>query len=126
MPPEILNYILYQNKLEYDHDMLSQMDRYKSPWIIDIWSLGCIILEIISGVPLWMSIDTRIEGRGNRVTGLFAAKNRVFAKIIQKQIEVVSNLEYHLNNHVIEGLRRIIRASRHARTLELLLRRCCT
>ena len=47
-----------------------------------------------------MSIETRIEDRGGRVTGLFAVKNRVFAKIIQKQIEVVSNLDYHLDNNV--------------------------
>lgn len=80
--------------------MLTQMDRYKNPWIIDIWSLGCIILEIVSGLPLWMSIDTKIQGRGNRVTGLFAIKNRVFAKIIQKQIEVVCNLDHHLNTNV--------------------------
>jgi dual specificity tyrosine-phosphorylation-regulated kinase 2/3/4 len=44
MPPEILNYILFQNKLEYDQQMLSKMERYKNPWIIDIWSLGCIVL----------------------------------------------------------------------------------
>ena len=61
MPPEILNYILFQNKLEYDEEMLKKMQRYKNPWTIDIWSLGCIVLEIITGVPLWMSIETKIE-----------------------------------------------------------------
>jgi hypothetical protein len=35
-----------------------------------------------------------------RVTGLFAVKNRVFSKIIQKQIEVVNNIDYHLDHHV--------------------------
>ena len=101
MPPEILNYILFQNKLEYDQQMLKKMQKYKNPWIIDVWSLGCIILQIISGVPLWMSIETRIEERGNaKVTGLFAVKNRVFSKIIQKQIDVISNLEYHLSHNV--------------------------
>ena len=60
------------------------------------------MLEIITGVPLWMSIETKIEERGgSRVTGLFAVKNRVFAKIIQKQIEVVGNLDYHIDNNVI-------------------------
>lgn len=62
------------------------MEKYKNPWVIDVWSLGCIILEIVSGIPLWMSIDTKIEEKEIRVTGLFSAKNRVFSKIIQKQI----------------------------------------
>lgn len=51
-------------------------------------------------MPLWMSIDTKIGDKGQRVTGLFAVKNRVFSKIIQKQIEVVNNLDYHLENNV--------------------------
>jgi dual specificity tyrosine-phosphorylation-regulated kinase 2/3/4 len=51
-----------------------------------------------------MSIETTIEQRNiARVTGLFAVKNRVFSKIIQKQIEVVSNLDYHLDNHVLHS-----------------------
>jgi len=77
--------------------MLQKMDKYKNPWTIDIWSLGCIVLEIITGVPLWMSIETKIEDcGGDRVVGLFAVKNRVFSKIIQKQIDVINNLDYHL------------------------------
>ncbi len=105
MPPEILNYILFQNKLEYDEPMLGKMERYKNPWTIDIWSLGCIVLEIVTGVPLWMSIETKIEEKNNlRATGLFAVKNRVFSKIIQKQIDVVTNLDYHLDHHVLPSL----------------------
>jgi dual specificity tyrosine-phosphorylation-regulated kinase 2/3/4 len=112
MPPEILNYILFQNKLEYDLPMLSQMERYKNPWVIDIWSLGCILLEIVSGVPLWMSIETRVEGKtAPRVVGLFAVKNRVFSKIIQKQRDVVANLDHHLDHSVRFASRRTIPAS---------------
>lgn len=53
-----------------------------------------------------MSIETRIEEKGNaKVTGLFAVKNRVFAKIIQKQIEVVNNLDYHLTHNNYSGIK---------------------
>ncbi len=107
MPPEILNYILYQNKLEYDKEMLEKMKKYRNPWTIDIWSLGCIILEIISGLPLWMSIPTVIENSSKKVTGLFAVKGRIFNKIITKQIEVVKDLDSILQNHVHHNLFRI-------------------
>jgi dual specificity tyrosine-phosphorylation-regulated kinase 2/3/4 len=66
--------------------MLNKMEKYKNPWTIDVWSLGCIILEIITGVPLWMSLPTRIEDSNIKTTGLFAVKGRIFQKIIQKQI----------------------------------------
>jgi len=91
------------------------MEKYKHPWTIDIWSLGCIVLEIVTGVPLWMSIDTRVEESNNRVTGLFAVKNRVFAKIIQKQIDVVNNLDYHLDQNVFFISIRTIQESRYDR-----------
>ena len=91
------------------------MEKYKNPWIIDIWSLGCIVLEIITGVPLWMSIETKIEERSARVTGLFAVKNRVFSKIIQKQIEVVNNIDYHLDNNVKTSIHSELFRHRHQR-----------
>ena len=40
--------------------MLNKMEKYKNPWVVDVWSLGCIVLEIVSGLPLWMSLPTRI------------------------------------------------------------------
>ena len=85
--------------------MLLKMERYRNPWVIDMWSLGCIVLEIVSGVPLWMSVETRVEETGPKVTGLFSAKNRVFAKIIQKQIDVVNELDQHLDHHNYSGIK---------------------
>lgn len=86
------------------------MSHYTNPWTIDIWSLGCILLEIVSGVPLWMSAKTKVENRGI-VSGLFAVKNRVFGKIIQKQLDVVEELDNHLREHVEFILSRIIQES---------------
>ena len=86
--------------MEHDPIMLKKMGLYKNAWIIDIWSLGCIILEIISGIPLWMSVKTRTPSYQN-VIGLFAVKNRVFSKIIQKQIEIVQDLDFYIKNYVI-------------------------
>ncbi len=72
--------------------MLKKMQKYLNPWVVDIWSLGCIILQIISGLPLWMSIPTQIPGHQQKYLGLFAVKGRLFNKIISKQIDVVQNL----------------------------------
>lgn len=64
MAPEILNYILYQNKMKYYPDLLQLIKQYNCSYSIDIWSLGCVILEIISGLPLWMSLKTVINIKG--------------------------------------------------------------
>ena len=84
--------------------MLNKMEKYKNPWTIDIWSLGCIILEIITGVPLWMSLPTRIENCNKKATGLFAVKGRLFQKIISKQIEVVNNLDHIIKSENHSGI----------------------
>lgn len=66
--------------MNYFDDMLEFLDDYEKPYVIDIWSLGCVILELISGIPLWMSLNTLVSHKGKEHvrTGLFAAKGRVF------------------------------------------------
>lgn len=44
MAPEILNYILYENELEYAPKLLEFLKNYHNPWVIDMWSLGCVLL----------------------------------------------------------------------------------
>ena len=58
------------------------MEEYENAWTIDIWSLGCVILEIISGIPLWMSLKTVVLNKSNTEVleyGLFAVKGRYAA-----------------------------------------------
>lgn len=40
--------------MNYDHNELKIIKDYRNESAIDIWSLGCIVLEIIHGVPLWL------------------------------------------------------------------------
>ena len=57
-------------------------------YVFDIWSLGSIILEILSGFPLWLSLKSRVktyEGRSVINYGLFGVSGRDNAKIYQKQ-----------------------------------------
>ena len=42
------------------------------PWSYDIWSLGMIFLELAAGFPIWLSLKSRINGRGKFMTGLMA------------------------------------------------------
>ena len=78
MCPEILNYILYENQLNFHQSLLKYLNKYGKPWVIDIWSLGCVILEVISGIPLWMSLKTIVVKKGKECIeyGLFAVKGR--------------------------------------------------
>ena len=59
-----------------------------------MWSLGCVVLEIAHGLPLWMSYDTEIEVKGQMkvVHGAFAVPGRKFDSIIAKQLFITTNL----------------------------------
>lgn len=54
------------------------MNNYKNPWIVDIFSLGCVLLEIVVGVPLWMSLPLLVPSKTGisycQKQGLFAVK----------------------------------------------------
>lgn len=74
------------------------MQKYTNPWVIDVWSLGSVLLEIVSGVPLWMSLKTIVNRKNQEVIryGLFAIKGRAFDKIIKQQLDVVQHLEQYI------------------------------
>lgn len=84
-----------------------KVKNYRNPWVVDIWSLGCVLLEIINGVPLWMSLPLLVEvkGRQEKKFGLFAVKGRLFQKIIEKQVEVIQNLDWYLAQENYSGLK---------------------
>ena len=44
MAPEILNFILYENEFEYIPKLLEYVQKYTNPWVIDVWSLGSVLL----------------------------------------------------------------------------------
>ena len=87
--------------MNYRPCLMKYLRNYKKPWVIDVWSLGCVILEIISGIPLWMSLKTIVTKNGKELIdyGLFAVKGRVFDKIIERQIEVISNLDSYIDKN---------------------------
>ena len=56
-------------------------------FVFDIWSLGSILLEILSGFPLWLSLKSRVkslDGRSVINYGIFGVSGRDNGKILQK------------------------------------------
>jgi dual specificity tyrosine-phosphorylation-regulated kinase 2/3/4 len=63
------------------------MNYCDASYIFDIWSLGSILLEIISGFPLWLSLKSRVHtlaGKNIINYGLFGVSGRDNEKIYQK------------------------------------------
>ena len=59
--------------------MQEQLKNSSESWSFDVWSLGVILLEIITGTPVWLSVKCKIEatfGKTFSGTGIFGAKDR--------------------------------------------------
>jgi dual specificity tyrosine-phosphorylation-regulated kinase 2/3/4 len=98
MCPELLNYILFENKKAYHQYMLEYVKVYENISAIDVWGLGCIVIELIHGLPLWLNNPTKvcINGAYETKKGLFAVTDRSFSKILEKQLKVVNNFDEFL------------------------------
>lgn len=61
---------------------------------------------MISGLPLWMSLKTIVTHKNSELIkyGLFAAKGRVFEAIIERQVEVVKNIDRYLDEENYSGI----------------------
>jgi dual specificity tyrosine-phosphorylation-regulated kinase 2/3/4 len=58
-----------------------------------MWSLGSILVELLSGFPLWLSLKSRVQTlSGNSVVnyGLFGVAGRNNLKIMTRQLQVFS------------------------------------
>lgn len=66
MPPELL--IMLENGSN-DYELLKK---------VDVWSIGCILLEILTGIPLWFRYKCKVEVKGKSVIqmGIFALTRR--------------------------------------------------
>jgi dual specificity tyrosine-phosphorylation-regulated kinase 2/3/4 len=101
MPPEFLHAMFNNNGQGGTAEFLAQSSH---PWSLDVWSLGAIILELITGIPLWLSLKCRVEVKGKDMvkTGLFAVKGRGYDKIYIKQKIVMETLDEHLAEYLDE------------------------
>jgi serine/threonine protein kinase len=95
MSPELLQL------LEEGIHSTQQISPFVNPWSFDVWSLGSIVLEICSGVPIWLSLKSRIHVNGRSIIGmgLFAVNGKSSQKIRAKQAQVVQNLHSYLKHY---------------------------
>jgi serine/threonine protein kinase len=63
-------------------------------WAIDTWSVGCILLEVIHGVPLWLAYKVLVARQGKELIskGLLAHQGRDGTKILKLQRQLVPRL----------------------------------
>jgi dual specificity tyrosine-phosphorylation-regulated kinase 2/3/4 len=99
MPPEFLNALIPQNGSESTIEQLAEISK---PWSVDVWSLGAVILEIITGIPLWIPLKCKLESgsKSSLKYGLFAVKGRSYDKIYLKQKALVESLGQTLSEYL--------------------------
>jgi len=62
LAPEILDYLEQRNKNQKSNiATAAQLSKQSNPWSFDVWSLGVILLEIVTGFPVWMSLKCRVS-----------------------------------------------------------------
>lgn len=84
MPPEIHGFLSRRFTQERN---IAIEDFNQVSYIFDIWSLGSILVEVLSGFPLWLSLKSRVitaEGRSVVNYGLFGVAGRDNKKIMLK------------------------------------------
>ncbi len=94
MPPEVLK-ISESMITEGTYTKSEILAEETYPWSVDMWSLGCILTEIVIGVPLWLSLKCKNEiGRKTVIQngGLFAVKGKKVEKILVKQRNFLVNM----------------------------------
>eukprot|EP00347_Sterkiella_histriomuscorum_P015995 403354901 len=108
LAPEVLEYLDNRaQNTEANGTNSSNLCRKLQPWSYDIWSLGAILLEILTGFPLWLSLKGRIStanGKSIIGLGLFGVQGREGKKILQKQQTILKDLPKLLKKFDCFGL----------------------
>lgn len=89
LPPEIQSFLAKR----FSNERNSRVEDFASvSYAFDIWALGSILVELLSGFPLWLSLKSRVvslDGRSIINYGLFGVAGRDHSKILRKQLEIL-------------------------------------
>lgn len=59
LAPEVLNYLENRGANSNQGSCSEILSKIQEPWSYDVWSLGVILLELLTGIPIWMSLKCR-------------------------------------------------------------------
>ena len=89
LAPEVLEYLEHRGEnTGADGKNSTNLCRMQEPWSYDMWSMGAILLELLTGIPLWLSMKCRAQTQTNKQLfgmGIFGVQGRQGKKILQKQ-----------------------------------------
>lgn len=103
LPPEIQQFLARRFTSERN---ISVDSFCRKPHVFDMWSLGSILVELLSGFPLWLSLKSRVQTQsGNSVVnyGLFGVAGRNNLKIMTRQMQVLSQGYQSLESTLRKG-----------------------
>lgn len=92
LAPEILDYLENKTQSKYT-DGVPGLFRNMHVWSYDMWSIGALLLEIVSGFPLWLSLKGRmrsLKGKNIFGQGIFGVQGRDCKKILQQQKKLLN------------------------------------
>lgn len=100
LSPEMIHYseTLRQNPA-IKEQMSKKLVEMSKNWSLDVWSFGVILLEIISGFPVWMQLKCKMQlssGKPKVGQGIFGVRNRDPVKIIEAQQKLMKNLSLNM------------------------------
>lgn len=85
MAPEALKMMELKKGRGTESEMID-LENSVRPWSLDMWSVGAIFLEILTGFPMWLGLKGRtVSGRRSiQSSGVFSAPGRDPGKIMLK------------------------------------------
>ncbi|EAR93546.4 Serine/Threonine kinase (macronuclear) [Tetrahymena thermophila SB210] len=94
LAPEMLELFAQRFNINNQVSQIEQLAKIANPWSVDMWSMGAVMLEVLTGLPHWLAYKCRVvdkQGKSNLKYGLFCTKGQDYEKIIQKQQQFCDN-----------------------------------
>ena len=68
-------------------------------WSFDVWSLGVVLIEILTGYPVWLQVKSKLVTALDKPkvgAGVFGVKNRELNKILETQTKFMKSMSLNI------------------------------